>query len=135
MEEERNTQNFILGVIFVIGLICAGISVIPSNKDSVNTTEQCSVVEGSNYEKLVLEAEKEGIIKGFEEAYIGEKTNVYNCIVDEGLWNRLPFDVKQDMVKLMQGYSQARCIKVISFKAYRSGERINVALTGLRNFK
>ena len=129
--ESKLFQNILLTIIFVIGLISACISVLPSkqNHNTVVTNEQ-----SSKYEKLVKEAQNGGLIKGFENAYKGESSNVYNCIVDEQIWNELPFDAKENMVILMQGYGTSRGIKIINFKGAKSGKKILVAVSRLKNF-
>ena len=130
-KETKLFQNIILIIIFIIGLICAFISVLPAKEEhQVITTN----IQSQQYEKLIKEAQDGGLIKGFESAYKGETSNVYNCVVDEQIWNELPFEAKKNMVTLMQRYGNSKGIKILSFKGYKSGKKIIVALSNLKNF-
>lgn len=89
-------------------------------------------------EKLIQDAKNGGLIIKFKQAFVGDmatkEPDVYICVVDEYVWNQLPYETKQQMVLLMDDYSKIKGWKIISFEGYRTGKSIINAMYAVKNF-
>lgn len=135
----------IIGIIIVIFILKGVFSVKiwdNSNKNYSKQPHQHQNAQNNQIERqkrldaindLINDAHKGGLIIKIDNFDIEDQKCAY-MIVDESVWNQLPYESKQQMCQLIREYSDLTGVKILSFKGYRTGKTIMPFEHSVHNF-